>query len=50
MEKGEYELNVHLCQEKEMDFTVSYFGEKDVKMERVRSAEEWTETCLCNQL
>ena len=23
-----------------MDFTVSYYGEKDVKMERVRSAEE----------
>ena len=49
LESGEYLLKVHLCQEKEYDFTVSYYGERDVGMERVRVAagEKWIEPCLC---
>lgn len=31
MKKGEYLVSVHLCQlMREMDFTVSYYGEREV--------------------
>jgi hypothetical protein len=45
--QGTYELRVHLCQEKEYDFTLSYYGEKDVGLERIKGMEEWYEPCLC---
>lgn len=33
MKKGEYLVSVHLCQSMgEKDFTVSYYGEKDVEI------------------
>jgi hypothetical protein len=41
LDEGKYKLKVHLCQEKEYDFTISYYGEKDVAMERVRVGETW---------
>ena len=47
MDAGIYELRIHLCQEKEYDFTVGYYGEKDVVMERVKCMEKWKEPCLC---
>lgn len=34
LDDGEYELKIHLCQEREFDFTISYYGEKDIVMER----------------
>ncbi len=46
MKKGEYIVSVHLCQTmQEMDFTLSYYGEKDVGVERVRNGERWAEGC-----
>ncbi len=46
MKKGEYVVSVHLCQMmQEMDFTVSYYGEKDVVIERMRNGEKWGEGC-----
>lgn len=40
-------MHVHLCQEKTFDFTLSYYGEKELTMERVKNMEEWYEPCLC---
>ena len=38
LKKGEYLIKVHLCQEiKEMDFTLTYYGEKDISLERVKN-------------
>lgn len=48
LEEGLYQLKFHLCQRKDMDFTVSYYGEKDVAMERVKVMELWKEPCQCN--
>jgi hypothetical protein len=47
LNEGQYELHVHLCQEKEYDFTLSYYGEKELTMERFKNMEEWYEPCLC---
>lgn len=38
MKKGQYLISVHLCQHmREMDFTVSYYGERDITIERVKN-------------
>lgn len=52
MKKGEYVVDVHLCQQmREMDFTVSYYGEKDVKIERVKNSTlTWAEQCCQSNL
>lgn len=47
MKKGEYLVTVHLCQKiREMDFTLTYYGEKEVIIERVKNPKtKWTENC-----
>ena len=49
LDAGEYVIKVHLCQDKQFDFTVSYYGEKIVQMERVKVMEKWNQNCLCNK-
>ena len=50
VDEGSYQLSVHLCQKKEFDFTVSYYGERDVQMERVKVVEKWNgKGCLCRK-
>lgn len=34
-------MKIHLCQDREYDFTVSYYGEKDLVIEREKCMEEW---------
>jgi hypothetical protein len=38
---GCYEVWVHLCQAREQDFTLSYYGEEDVQLVRVKNKEKW---------
>lgn len=47
MKKGEYLISVHLCQSmKEMDYTLSYYGERDVEIERIKNKQQkWGEKC-----
>lgn len=47
MQAGEYYLFVHLCQLREQDFTVSYYGEREVEIERVKNMAAWEEECEC---
>jgi len=50
MKQGEYLVSVHLCQLEEMDFTVSYYGEKDVEIERLKNEKQkWSEKCCGGQ-
>jgi hypothetical protein len=43
-------MHIHLCQAKEQDFTLSYYGEKEVQMTRVKNMEQWYEDCHCKGL
>ena len=47
MKKGEYLICVHLCQSmKEMDYTLSFYGEREVEIERVKNErQKWGEKC-----
>lgn len=47
MRKGVSYVHVHLCQERELDFVLSYYGEADAKLERVKNMEQWQLECLC---
>jgi hypothetical protein len=37
MTPGNYELRIHLCQGREQDFTLSYYGEEEVELVRVKN-------------
>jgi hypothetical protein len=37
MGAGSYEVWAHLCQEREQDFTLSYYGEEDVELLRIKN-------------
>jgi hypothetical protein len=41
MASGSYEIWVHLCQPREQDFTLSYYGEEDIQLLRVKNKERW---------
>ena len=41
MKKGVSWVYIHVCQPNELDFVVSYYGEADVKLERVKNQEQW---------
>jgi len=34
-------MHIHLYQDKEYDFTLSYYGEKEIEIERVKNMEIW---------
>jgi hypothetical protein len=45
---GTYSLRVHVCQQqREYDFTVSYYGEHEITSERVKVVEKWQQPCQC---
>ena len=46
---GTYSLKVHLCLQREYDFTVSYYGEHEIVSERVKVMEQWKQPCACSK-
>lgn len=47
MQTGTYLISIHLCQRKEQDFVLSYYGEQDVEIERVKNMNKWEHECEC---
>lgn len=39
---------MHLCQEREQDFVLSYYGDADLDIQRVKNMGKWGQQCFCN--